>query len=282
MTSQSPKSLRTTAPRTSRAGTGISLVAVLTVAGFAPAQYVPITPATQPPPASPFAPVLPAVADLPGTLAPAPEAAGRPVPGRPVKLQKADDEYPLKQKVPDPNQLDPKEVRQIYEQRYGKLPGKLEVFRFESQGELERRILHELHRDDDAKELADNKFPSPPKLAADGTPFVSKTASYPPVRALVEPGYVVHRRLYFEDKNSERYGWDLGIIQPVVSGLEFFKDVLVMPAKIASNPHERYDTSAGKCLPGSPVPYYLYPPEVDIWGATFAAGIYTGTAFLFP
>jgi hypothetical protein len=199
-----------------------------------------------------------------------------------VVLQKPAGGDDLKQPNPDPNNLNETDVRAIYEQRYGKLPGKLEVFRFESQGELERRILHELHRDDTPKETADNKFPLPPKLAADGAVFTPKTATYPAVRARIEPGYVVHRRLYFEEKNSERYGWDLGFAQPLVSGLTFFKDVLVMPAKIASNPHERYDVSAGKCLPGSPVPYYLYPPEVDIWGATFAAGLYTGTAFLFP
>jgi hypothetical protein len=188
----------------------------------------------------------------------------------------------LRQPDPDPNDLDPRDVRSIYEQRYGKLPGKLDVFKFESQEELERRILRELRRDTTPKQIEENKFPAPPKLAPDGAVYVAKTVSYPPTRALIEPGYVVHRRLYFEEKNSERYGWDLGFVQPLVSGLTFFKDVLVMPAKVASNVHERYDVSAGKCLPGSPVPYYLYPPEVDIWGATFAAGIYTGTAFLFP
>jgi len=59
-------------------------------------------------------------------------------------------------------------------------------------------------------------------------------------------------------------------------------ETLLFPAKLMSHPHERYDTSLGKCLPGSPAPFYLYPPEIDLWGATFAAGVYTGTAFFFP
>jgi hypothetical protein len=99
---------------------------------------------------------------------------------------------------------------------------------------------------------------------------------------LIEPDYVVHRRLYFEEKNAERYGWDLGIAAPVISTLHFYGDTILWPFRVASNHHERYDTSAGKCYPGSPVPYYLYPPEVDLWGLTFGTAVFVGTAALFP
>jgi hypothetical protein len=107
-------------------------------------------------------------------------------------------------------------------------------------------------------------------------------ANYSPKFATLEPGYVVHRRLYFEDKNSERYGWDLGMVQPALSAGYFFKDVLFWPHKLASNLQTRYDTSAGKCPPGSPVAYYLYPPELSFGGGMIGTGVVLGTIFLMP
>ena len=50
----------------------------------------------------------------------------------------------------------------------------------------------------------------------------------------IEPAYVVYRRLYFEEKNAERYGWELGMFQPAVSTLYFFKDVALLPHNIAT------------------------------------------------
>src|SRR5262249_19306242 len=37
----------------------------------------------------------------------------------------------------------------------------------------------------------------------------------------VEPNFVCHRRLYFEEKNAERQGWELGPLQPFVSTAYF-------------------------------------------------------------
>lgn len=107
-------------------------------------------------------------------------------------------------------------------------------------------------------------------------------AGYAPNRALLEPGYVVHRRLFFEEKNSDRYGWDLGYAQPLVSTLYFYKDVLLWPGHMASGLFERYDTSAGKCLPGNPVAYYLYPPQMTLRGGIVEAGVVAGTVLLLP
>jgi hypothetical protein len=99
---------------------------------------------------------------------------------------------------------------------------------------------------------------------------------------LIEPGYVVHRRLFFEEKNSERYGWNLGVAQPFVSAGYFYKDLLLYPIKAASNWREPYDTSAGKALPGSPVPYLLYPPEVTFGGLVVGSTAIVGAVFLLP
>jgi hypothetical protein len=170
------------------------------------------------------------------------------------------------------------------------------VFRFQPDAELRRRIINDLiaeERERIRKDKDPNRKPNAPEyynvdplppIVPPGTPYQPKTIAqaYPPMRTLIEPDYVVHRRLYFEEKNSERYGWDLGIASPVISTLHFYGDTLLWPMRLASNPHERYATSAGKCYPGSPVPYYLYPPEIDLWGVAAGAVIYTGVPAIFP
>ena len=168
------------------------------------------------------------------------------------------------------------------------------AFLLDADPELNKRILAELveyaRKDYEVKNpgktfplnSSDYALPQPAKVGATGVAYVPKTTGYGPTTALIEPGYLVHRRLFYEEKNSERYGWDLGIIQPLVSTAAFYKDTLLYPAHLASNLFERYDTSAGKCLPGSPVPYYLYPEEITLFGATVGTVAVVGTAFVFP
>ena len=179
---------------------------------------------------------------------------------------------------------------------------------FNSDDQLRKRVTHELaeeqlvrdlktweekKNDDPTKGpkptyemvLARKKFPETPPPGKPGEAYVTKAVreSYPPARYAIEPVYVVHRRLYYEELNSERYGWDTGFAQPLVSTLAFYKDVLLWPAKLASYPCDRYDASAGKCLPGSPVPYLIYPQEISLFGATVGAATIVGTAgFVFP
>lgn len=124
-------------------------------------------------------------------------------------------------------------------------------------------------------------FPAAKPVVPPGTPYVAKTGSYPPLTEYIEPAFVVHRRLHFEEKNSERYGWDLGIIQPFVSAAAFYKDALLWPNSLASGLEVGFwDTSAGKCLPGTPVPYYLYPPGLTVTGMAAELGVFTGGAFI--
>ncbi len=124
-----------------------------------------------------------------------------------------------------------------------------------------------------------SEFVLPP---AQFQPGVQVKAGYAPAQVLLEPGYVVHRRMHFEEKNSERYGWDLGFAQPFVSAGYFFKDVLFWPSHLTSNLFERYDTSAGKCPPGSPVAYYLYPPNITFRGGLVETAAVVGTVLLLP
>lgn len=114
------------------------------------------------------------------------------------------------------------------------------------------------------------KFPDRPML----TQATFPGRQFPPQACCVEPAFVCYDRLYFEEKNAERYGWDLGFIQPFVSVAYFYKDVLFLPHNFARDPHRRFECNAGYCLPGDPVPYILYPPEISL-GGTIAEGMVT-------
>jgi hypothetical protein len=123
--------------------------------------------------------------------------------------------------------------------------------------------------------------PIPERITFPEEPIISKDKyagrKFPTNNLRVEPHYVCYGRLYFEDKNSERYGWDLGVIQPFVSAGGFFWDLATLPYHLGSDPCRWFDSSAGLCLPGDPVPYLLYPPELSTSGAVTEVA----TAFLF-
>ncbi|HKB01085.1 MAG TPA: hypothetical protein VKD90_02650 [Gemmataceae bacterium] len=146
-------------------------------------------------------------------------------------------------------------------------PGKERLFGSrDTERELEERMRQE-RRDTGLPDPI--IFPDKPQLTAE----LYQPRRFAPMAILAEPSYVVYRRLYFEEKNSERYGWDLGPIQPLVSTLCFFKDVALWPYNFASYPCRRFDTNAGQCLPGDPVPYICYPPEFTAAGLLTEAGV---------
>ena len=104
----------------------------------------------------------------------------------------------------------------------------------------------------------------------------------PPMKEVVEPHYLAYGRLYFEQKNFERYGWDLGFITPFVSARVYCWDVLVMPYHMGTEPLRCWETSASQCLPGDEsTPLLLYPPEFSLTGAIAEAGAVVGFAALF-
>ncbi len=173
--------------------------------------------------------------------------------------------------------------------RYIYTPPLQDIFTVTNDDRLEERLIERL-RQDEIKAGRDPFVKYPKGIAFPRTPpaglglqYVAKTGDYPPRPAYYVNGYVVHRRLHFEEKNAERYGWDLGIIQPLVSTAYFYKDVLLWPNSLASCvAYGCWDTNAGKCLPGSPTPYYLYPPGLTLTGAAVEGLVITGTAFLIP
>ncbi len=186
-------------------------------------------------------------------------------------------------------------------------PDPAKVFRMESDSGLDQRLTEELYQaarnayneklsryekdkldpDSTARkpepDLRSRLDFTPPDVGFDQTKsmgYVTRTGTYPPTQAKLEPGFIVHRRLMFEELNAERYGWDLGLLSPVVSTTYFYKDLLLWPAHMASNWRERYATNAGKYMPGTPVPYFLYPPEITITGGAVGAGAIVATSLL--
>lgn len=66
-----------------------------------------------------------------------------------------------------------------------------------------------------------------------------------------EASNLSHRPLRFEQAYLERYGYHYGCAQPVVSGVQFFGDVLVLPAKCIVVPSRRSIYTLGTGRPGS-------------------------------
>ena len=55
-----------------------------------------------------------------------------------------------------------------------------------------------------------------------------------------------------------------------------------MPYHMGTQPLRHYDTGAGQCLPGDPVPFLLYPPEFSLTGAIAEAGVVVALYAIFP
>ncbi len=105
---------------------------------------------------------------------------------------------------------------------------------------------------------------------------------FSPQSSVYEPNYVCHRRLFFEDRNAERYGWSLGPLQPIASAWKFVGDWIMAPYRFGSQPLSRYECSAGLCLPGDHVPYLIYPPGLSATGAAVQTGVTLMLLFTIP
>lgn len=105
---------------------------------------------------------------------------------------------------------------------------------------------------------------------------------FPQQASLYEPNYVCYRRLFFEDRNAERYGWSLGPLQPFASAWKFVGDWIISPYRFGSQPFSRYECSAGLCLPGDHVPYLIYPPGLSATGAAVQTGVTLMLLFTIP
>jgi hypothetical protein len=155
-------------------------------------------------------------------------------------------------------------------------PGPQEIFgRLDSEANLQERIRQKAREQNPPERV---EFPPEP-VVGEGS-FVARTFSES--KMLVEPNYVCYGRLYFEQLNAERYGWDIGPIAPIVSAGIFFKDVAFLPYHAFTNPLRCYECNSGYCQPGDPVPLMLYPPGLSFTGAFMEAGIGVALFAIFP
>ncbi|VTS01253.1 hypothetical protein [Tuwongella immobilis] len=169
----------------------------------------------------------------------------------------------------------PEDVEELKFDLSLEIPGNDQLFRLEDEKRLQDRILEDFRQQGVVDPI---DFPALPVLST--TQFAGR--AFNRTVMTVEPNFVTYGRLYFEEKNSERYGWDLGPIQPLVSLAAFYKDVVFMPHNVASRPFSRWDTSAGYALPGDPIPYMIYPPQITITGTLALAGAVIGPAVIVP
>jgi hypothetical protein len=56
----------------------------------------------------------------------------------------------------------------------------------------------------------------------------------------------------------------------------------LIPYNFAARPHQCYETSAGKCYPGDPVPYMIYPLELSVTGAAWETIVITAAFAMIP
>lgn len=94
---------------------------------------------------------------------------------------------------------------------------------------------------------------------------------------------LIHKPLYFEEVNLERYGHTAGpFLQPVVSSAHFFVNVAVLPYKMGvHSPHE-CQYVLGYYRPGNCAPWIVPPVPLSLRGALFQAGAITGQGLLIP
>ena len=154
-------------------------------------------------------------------------------------------------------------------------PGIQRIFRRDSEEQLKERMRQEARSRRPMERIV---FPDEPILSK--TPYFGR--AWPQQCEKAEPNYVCYQRLLFEQKNAERYGWDLGPLNPVVAGGVFFKDVVFLPYNLFKDPCRKYECSAGYCLPGDPVPLLLYPPELSLTGALAEAATVLAIVAIFP
>ncbi len=155
-------------------------------------------------------------------------------------------------------------------------PGPERIFgRLDSEREFQERVRQEALERTPPERIA---FPPEPILTTQR--FVRRV--FPPISEVIEPQYVTFSRLHFEQKNFERYGWDLGYITPFVCAGKFFWDCALFPYHVGTDPFRKFDTGAGQCLPGSPVPLVMYPPEISVTGAVLEATVIVGLFGIFP
>ena len=171
------------------------------------------------------------------------------------------------QQVPDPQndyqiQLEP--------------PGPQRLFRLESEQALIERVRQEARNRNERAE-----FPKRVELGGQGEVY-HPGRPWKPTTTFLVPYVVCYNPLYFEEKNTERYGWDWSIFQPIVSTAAFYADVVIFPYNFGVQPCWECECNAGYGLAGDPMPYYFYLPPFSWKGALLQAAVVGGGVAVLP
>ncbi len=164
------------------------------------------------------------------------------------------------------------------------LPGPQTIFKRDSERDFFERMRRQMKRSS-----SDFLLPQETPLSKE----VIRQTSYPRIDPMggqpfarheerVEPNYVCHRRLLFEQPNFERYGYDFGILQPGICLGLFWYDVAMLPYHMWSDLGDRVECSAGKCLPGDPTPLVVIPEHFSVTGLVAEAGTVFGILYAIP
>ncbi len=155
------------------------------------------------------------------------------------------------------------------------LPGRDVLFQLQSEKSLRERI-----RQEGLSRATPERVEFPEDI--DVIDEVYQGRFWPQSYKAVEPNYVTYRRPYFAQKNFERYGWELPVVQPLVCAGKFYWDVFFLPYNMGTEPLRKYESSAGYCLPGDPAPLRLYPPRYSLTGLATQGLALSGLFAAFP
>jgi len=104
-----------------------------------------------------------------------------------------------------------------------------------------------------------------------------------PAKITWKASNLMHKPLYFEEVNLERYGHTAGpILQPVVSSAHFFANIAVLPYKMGVHLPSECQYALGYYRPGNCAPWITPPVPLSLRGALFQAGAVTGAVLLIP
>jgi hypothetical protein len=155
-------------------------------------------------------------------------------------------------------------------------PGPQRVFRLEGEKALIERIRQDAR---DRNERAE--FPTPVVLGGQGEEY-HPGRPWQPTTTFLVPYLVCYNPLYFEEKNTERYGWDWSIFQPIVSTGAFYAHFVSLPYQFGVMPCWECECNTGYPLTGEPVPYYFYLPPWSWKGAALQAAVVGGGIAALP
>jgi hypothetical protein len=116
-------------------------------------------------------------------------------------------------------------------------PSPDELFRLESEKALRQRLQKEAQANPD---LPRPVFP--PDRPQE--PDVINPRTWPWYTRFVEPNYLCHGRLYFQQVQAERYGRDFGVMVPVLSTGIFYFDTAALPVRLLGWPCAPYECHA--------------------------------------